>query len=93
MDLLLYLQMVWRQREIFQEPKGEEETPSPTKNMVGNRKPEVFPIIETNGEAKMKNINPISLPPFYYCSGQFVRVCSPSCFKFHLLMSFITCKV
>lgn len=33
--------------------------------MVENRNNEIFPIIETNGEAKMKNISPISLPKFY----------------------------
>jgi len=52
------------QVNTFEEPIREEELPSPIENMVGNRQPKAFPTRDRNGEAKMKNINPVSLPHF-----------------------------
>ena len=61
--------------DIFEEPTGEEEEeePIPTEPMVekrndrGNRErvEGAFPIRETNGDTKMKNISPSSLPNFH----------------------------
>ena len=60
--------------EIFEEPTGEEEEePIPTdpmrenRNDIGNRErvEGAFPIRETNGDTKMKNISPSNLPHFY----------------------------
>lgn len=64
------------QLEIFEEPTslGEEEgKPIPTDLMAENRNDRgdreiiegVFPIRETNGDAKMKNITPSTLPHFH----------------------------
>ena len=54
------------QLEIFEEPIGEEEEPiSPTQTMAENRNEEPFPIIETNGDPRMKNISPTTLPHFH----------------------------
>jgi len=38
--------------------------------MVENRQNEFFPILETNGEAKMKDISPASLPHFHGLSSE-----------------------
>jgi len=52
--------------KIFEEPiQKEEETTSPTQTMAKNRNNEVFPMIETNGEARRKNIRPTALPHSY----------------------------
>ena len=40
--------------KFFEEPIGEEEPISPTQTMDENRNNEIFPIKETNGEARMK---------------------------------------
>ena len=61
------------QREIFEEPIGEEEeeTIPPTYTMAENRNgienmtEGAFPIRETNGDARMKNIIPSALPHFH----------------------------
>lgn len=53
------------QPNIFENPIGEEEPMSPTKGMVGNRQPKLFPIRETNGKVIMKNISPTALPYFH----------------------------
>jgi len=61
------------QPEIFEEPIGEEEEPIPTNIMDENRNERGhrdrlegdFPIRETNGDAKMKNISPSALPHFH----------------------------
>ena len=60
--------------EIFEEPTGEEEEePIPTDRMSENRNDRgnrervegAFPMRETNGDTKMKNISPSSLPHFH----------------------------
>ena len=49
--------------KIFEEPVMEEEEPtSPIKSMVDNITKGVFPIIETNGETRMKKFIPSSFP-------------------------------
>jgi len=49
--------------KIFEEPIVEEEEPiSTTQTMAENQKNNLFPITKTNGEARMKNISPASLP-------------------------------
>jgi len=61
------------QLDIFEEPTREEEEPIPTEPMAeirnerGSRErvEDAFPIRETNGDAKMKNISPSSLPHFH----------------------------
>ena len=61
------------QLEIFEEPIGEEEEPIPTNIMDENRNERgdreriegVSPTKETNGDAKMKNISPSTLPHFH----------------------------
>ena len=60
---------------IFEEPTGEEEEeePIPTEPMAKNQNDRgnreriegAFPIRETNGDTKMKNISPSSLPHFH----------------------------
>jgi len=60
---------------LFEEPTEEEEVeePIPTEIMVGNqydrrdreRIESAFPIRETNGDTKMKNISPFALPHFH----------------------------
>ena len=58
--------LLGEQPEIFEEPIWEEEEPtSPTQNMAKKMDNEVFLIRETNGEARMKNINPTALPHFH----------------------------
>lgn len=60
------------QQEIFEEPVGEEEETIPIDTMAKNKNErgdrerieDVFPIIETNGDSKMKNISPFSLLHF-----------------------------
>jgi len=52
--------------DFFEEPMGGEEEPIlPTQNMAENGKNKFFPIRETNGEAKIKNISPAALPQFH----------------------------
>ena len=51
--------------ENFEEPIREEAAISPTQIIAKNRQNEFFPIQETNGEARIKNINPDSLPYFH----------------------------
>ena len=61
--------------DIFEEPIGEEEEeePIPTVPMAENRNDRgnreriegAFPIRETNGDIKMKNISPSTLPHFH----------------------------
>ena len=61
------------QPAIFEEPFGEEEkTNSPTQTIVENRDNEVNPIREINGEEKMKNISPTSLPHFHDLNLRFL---------------------
>ena len=70
-----------KQPEIFEEPTwGEEEgEPIPTDQMAKNRndrgdKERVeggFPIRETNGDAKMKNISPSDLPHFHSLTSEY----------------------
>ena len=52
------------QPKIFEESIGEGEPISPIQNMFENMQIELFPIRETNVEARMKNISPTSLPHF-----------------------------
>lgn len=53
------------QPEIPEERIGEEEPTSPTQTMDENKNNEIFPIRETNGEARMENISLSSLPHFH----------------------------
>ena len=63
------------QPDIFEEPTGEEEEEEPitTELMVENQNDRgnrervegAFPIKETNGDTKMKNISPYALPHFH----------------------------
>jgi len=63
------------QPDIFEEPIGEEEEeePIPTEPMAKNQNDRgnrervegAFPIKETNGDTKMKNISPSALPHFH----------------------------
>ena len=63
------------QLDIFEEPTGEEEEeePIPTEPMDENRNDRgnrervegAFPFRETNGDTKMKNIRPSTLPHFH----------------------------
>lgn len=60
---------------IYEEvAEGEISLPS-TDTMVGNRKPEMSPIRETNGEAKMKNIDAYSLPHLYGLANEYPDTC------------------
>ena len=60
------------QPDIFEEPTREDEEPIPTEPMAENKNDRgnrervegAFPIKETNGDTKMKNISPSSLPQF-----------------------------
>lgn len=66
---------IGEQPHIFEEPIGEEEEgePIPTEPIVENRNDKgnrekiegAFPIRETNGDTKMKNISPSALPHFH----------------------------
>lgn len=54
------------QPKIFEELIGEEKDPIPhTHAMAKNKNEDIFPIRETNGDARMKNIIPTSLPHFH----------------------------
>lgn len=70
--------------KFFEEPIGEEEPISPAKIMAKTRQNEIFPIIETNGEARMKNISPISLLHFHGLSSE-----DPNTFMFEF---FVFCR-
>ena len=70
------------QLEIFEEPTGGEKEgePIPTDLIAENRNDRgvreriegVFPIIETNGDAQMKNISPSALPHFHGLTSKYL---------------------
>jgi len=73
------------QLEIFEEPiRQEEKAISPTQIMVENMENEVFPIKETNGDDRMKNIIHIALPHFHGLTSE-----DPDTFIFEL---FVFCR-
>ena len=54
------------QPEIFEEPIREEVEPiSSFQTMAKNQNNELFPIRETNGECRMKNVSHVALPHFH----------------------------
>jgi len=87
------------QPEIFEEPirEEEEEAITPTYTMVENRNgienlngvenktKGAFPIRETNGDARIKNINPYSFPCFHSLTSE-----DPNTFFFHFI---VTCEL
>jgi len=81
---------------LFEEPieeEEEEEEKIPTEPMVGNqnergdreRIESTFPIRETNGDTKMKNISPFSLPHFHGLTTE-----DPKNFLFEFVVIFQT---
>ena len=52
-----------------------------THSMVENRNEDDFPIINTNGDARMKNISPSSSPHFHGLTGE-----NPDTFLFEFVV-------
>lgn len=70
------------QPEIFEEPIGEQEEPiAHTHTMDENRNDDVFPIRETNGDYRMKNIIPIALPHLHGLTSE-----DPDTFMFEFVV-------